>query len=103
MLLRNVPFFDDYLSIVSKMPVKTIWIIYVNSHASYVNYVVGYVANILILLLKVTFIPINYMIFLPLMVSFAGTDTYLYQSFISIHEWNDHIEIYYEIVTPCDW
>jgi hypothetical protein len=68
------------------MPIKTIQIIYVNSHASYVGCVGGYVANIFILLLKVTFIPINYMIFLPLMVSFAGTDKYLYQSFISIHE-----------------
>ena len=99
--LLSINGYDDYcLSYILKKPAETIQKPFANISASFVEFHVKYVVNIFFLLHKITFILINCRIFLPLMVSFAGTDTYWYRTFIDFREWNDRIGICCEIVTP---
>ena len=67
--------YDDCLSYISKKPVKTTQKPFANFNTSFFEFHVEYFANIFFLH-RITFIVINCMIFLPWMVSFAGTDTY---------------------------
>lgn len=93
--------YDCHLSILDKLW-ETIRRFYVNFSASSLGYLVKDFARIFNSEKWVTFISINYNLFLPLMESFAGTGKYWYQTFLDIPEWSDHIETYYETVRRGD-